>query len=155
MKRFNTACFIVLGLMSIGGSGVSAAQPSHTYPGRIEVFTTTEIPVAGNPLAVSPEIGIQTYELDGIQTFENRLSHDLPTDPKQARKIALQRFQSWDETTKTQLQQAAMGLAKAMQYGIDRYPAIVFDGRAVVYGLTDLGTALDRYRAWRQGRPAQ
>ena len=44
---------------------------------------------------------------------------------------------------------AAIGLAKAVQYGIDRYPAIVFDGRVVVYGVTDLVEALDRYKAWR------
>ena len=49
------------------------------------------------------------------------------------------------------VQNAAVGLAKAMQYGIDRYPAIVFDGKAVVYGLTDLNSALDHYRTWRAG----
>ena len=30
-----------------------------------------------------------------------------------------------------------------MQYGIDRYPAVVFDGEAVVYGVTDLTVALE------------
>ena len=37
-----------------------------------------------------------------------------------------------------------------LQYGIDRYPAVVFDGRVVVYGVTDLVEALDRYEAWEQ-----
>ena len=38
-----------------------------------------------------------------------------------------------------------------MQYGVDRYPAIVFNGEAVVYGLTDLSNALDHYRTWQAG----
>ena len=33
---------------------------------------------------------------------------------------------------------------------VDRYPAIVFDGRAVVYGVTDLVQALNRYEAWQR-----
>ena len=49
-----------------------------------------------------------------------------------------------------QVKNAAIGLAKAVQYGIDRYPAVVFDGRVVVYGVTDLVEALDRYEAWEQ-----
>ena len=63
----------------------------------------------------------------------------------------LQRIQQLDEQTTTAIQNAAVGLAKAMQYGIDRYPAIVFGGEVVVYGLTDLNAALDHYRTWRAG----
>jgi integrating conjugative element protein (TIGR03757 family) len=50
------------------------------------------------------------------------------------------------------MQQAAIGLAKAVQYGVDRYPAMVFDGGAVIYGVTDIHQALLRYRQWREGR---
>jgi len=49
------------------------------------------------------------------------------------------------------MQRAAIGLTKALQYGIDRFPAMVFDGQCVVYGVTDLGQALHRYHLW-QGR---
>ncbi|MEA2093693.1 MAG: DUF1525 domain-containing protein [Pseudomonadota bacterium] len=44
-----------------------------------------------------------------------------------------------------------MGLARALQYGIDRYPAIVFDGQLVVYGVTELGQALHQYYHWQGG----
>jgi len=47
---------------------------------------------------------------------------------------------------------AATALAKAMQYSIDRYPAVVFDGEIVVYGVTDLTVALEQYRVWHTGR---
>ncbi|MCH8896663.1 MAG: DUF1525 domain-containing protein, partial [Proteobacteria bacterium] len=35
---------------------------------------------------------------------------------------------------------------KATHYGVDRSPAIVFDGVAVVYGVTALPVAFDHYR---------
>ena len=87
----------------------------------------------------------------GIQLFETQLSSNLPADPNQSKQIALQRIQQLDEQATAAIQNAAVGLAKAMQYGIDRYPAIVFDGKVVVYGLTDLNAALDHYQTWQAG----
>ena len=52
---------------------------------------------------------------------------------------------------RSQLQHAATSLATAVQYGLEKYPAIVFDGELIVYGLTDLSTALMHYRRWRAG----
>ena len=49
------------------------------------------------------------------------------------------------------VENAAKGLVQAMQYGIDRYPAIVFDGKAVVYGITDVRAATQRYQQWQAG----
>jgi len=37
---------------------------------------------------------------------------------------------------------------KAKQWGIQRYPAVVFgDGDSVVYGVTDLQEAIERWQA--------
>ena len=47
------------------------------------------------------------------------------------------------------MKHAALGLARAVQYGVDRYPAIVFNATAVVYGVTGLVEAVQRYDAWR------
>ncbi len=63
----------------------------------------------------------------------------------------MRRTQQLDEQTMAAVKNAAVGLSKAMQYGVDRYPAIVFDGEVVVYGLTDLSSALEYYRTWRAG----
>ncbi len=158
MGRANTAHFISLALflsVLFGGSGVSASQPTEWYPRRIEVFTTTDTQVTGTPSLVTspdrPEIEVLSYELDGIQQSETQLSSNLPTDPNQSKQIALQRIQQLDEQATTAIQNAAVGLAKAMQYGIDRNPAIVFNGQVVVYGVTDLKVALGHYRIWREG----
>ena len=90
------------------------------------------------------------YEIDGIESMERALSIDMPADPVQSKQIALRRLQGMDDQTRMKMQSAAQGLAKAMQYGVDRYPAIVFDGQAVVYGVTDVQTALAHYQSWRR-----
>jgi integrating conjugative element protein (TIGR03757 family) len=132
---------------------VQAATPSDSAL-IVEVFTTREQGVQSgshtDTLHPDPDIDLQVYLLDGIQQFESVLSKELPTDIKQAKQIALQRFQHLDEKLLASIHQAAIGLTKAIQFGIDRYPAIVFDNQAVVFGITDLEQALSLYRQWRE-----
>lgn len=95
---------------------------------------------------------LHIYELDGIQRIETKLSDGLTADPEQSKQVVLQRFQQLHEEDRARMQRAAVGLAKAMQYGINRYPAIVFDGEVAIYGVTDISEALHRYQEWREGR---
>ncbi len=146
----NRVLFILLMLTAvIGFNKVQAASP-HQKALSVEVFTTADRQVRWEPEAAQ-NIDLQVYELNRIQIFETALSNDLPADRNQAKQIVLQRIQQMDEQPMPAIQNAAVGLAKAMQYGVDRYPAILFDGKAVVYGLTDLSVALDHYRVWREG----
>ena len=147
--------FIMLMLAAVIGFSRAHATTANQQALSVEVFTTADREVQweleAETKAADQAIDLQVYALDGIQQFETQLSSNLPTDPDQSKQIALQRIQQLDEQTMAAVQNAAVGLAKAMQYGIDRYPAIVFDGKAVVYGLTDLNSALDHYRTWRAG----
>ena len=129
-----------------------ADQHQQNQPHVIEAFTSVKYPFVdargiGNK---SRGLDITVYEIDGIESMEKDLSIDMPADPEKSKRIALDRIQHMDDQTKTKMQMAAQGLAKAMQYGVDRYPAIVFDGQAVVYGVTDVETALAHYQKWRQ-----
>ena len=124
-------------------------------PRVIEVFTSAEYPVietnaTGSGSHLQGPV-ITLYEIDGIQSVERDLSLNLPVDPQQSKQVALQRIQNLDEQTRSKIHDSAIALAKAMQYGVDRYPAVVFDGEAVVYGVTDLTVALEQYRAWQAG----
>ncbi|MES9889906.1 MAG: TIGR03757 family integrating conjugative element protein [Candidatus Thiodiazotropha sp.] len=123
----------------------------------MEVFTTTDWEVQWESEAGANEaskkihgLDITLYEIDGIASIERDLSIGMPADSEKSKRIALERIQHMDDQSKTKMQMAAKGLAKAMQYGVDRYPAIVFDGQAVVYGVSDVQTALAHYRAWRR-----
>jgi len=144
----------VLGLVS---SLVSHAdQNGFECPHFVEVFSTRDrSPVTGATMC-SGQVGqrqfeVQAYELSSIRRLEAKLSRGLTGDPDQSKPAALQRVQQLEPEEWVQMQRAAVGLAKAAQYGLDRYPAIVFDGEAVVYGVTDLQAALQRYRQWREG----
>jgi integrating conjugative element protein (TIGR03757 family) len=111
----------------------------------IEVFTDSMNPVANGT------DGITVYYIDRIDRLQRELSKDLPADPVTAKQTALHRFQRMDNKLSHELENAANGLVQAMQYGIDRYPAIVFDGKAVVYGITDVRAATQRYQQWQAG----
>lgn len=124
----------------------------------VEVFTVTDREVVGQgAIRINEQIenvDLHVHELNGIQLVEAELSRDLTANPDQSRYIALQRIQVMDDQVRSRLQRSAIGLAMAMQYGVDRYPAIVFNGEAVVYGITDLHVAIARYQEWRaEDRP--
>ncbi len=149
-------CFVVpvLVVLVLFDGVVQAGRPVEVHTHLVEVFTTNESPVTDeapvNIQGVLGEMEYHVYELDGIQRVEAKLSQDLTADPTNAKRVVLQRFQQLQTEDRERMQRAAMGLAKAIQYGVDRYPAIVFDGQAVVYGVTDVQTALMDYRTWRQ-----
>ena len=144
---------LVIALLSV--SVVRVAHSAETPACLVEIFTTTQWPVAAQGSSSRQpgcrESELHVYELDCIRRIETELSKGLAADPEQSKHIVLQRIQQLDEPARAQMKSTAEGLAKAMQYGIDRYPAIVFDGQAVVYGVTDLTVALAHYQTWRAG----
>lgn len=151
--------FVSLGslvLVILAGNVVHAAELVAATPQVIEVFTSSDRPITGkaaiNTDSVRSKSDLHIYELDGIQHIEAKLSKDLSVDPEQSKRVVLQRIQQLHEEDRAQMQRSAMGLAKAVQYGVGRYPAIVFDGEVVIYGVTNIREALQRYRQWREGR---
>lgn len=115
----------------------------------IEVFTDSSLQtVSGNDHTT-------VYLIDRIHKLQEALSIDLPADSESAKSLALQRFQRMDSHLSRELENAAKGLVQATQYGIDRYPAIVFDGQAVVYGLTDIFAASQLYQRWQAESASQ
>ena len=123
-------------------------------PVRIEVFTAGDLPIRppasdGVPLPTP----IEVYEIDAVASLESALSKGLPADPDGAQRLVRKRLgQIVDRSRLDHVRRSAAGLLNAAEYGIDRYPAVVFDGDAVVYGVTDLGEALRHYRMWKGGR---
>ena len=139
----------LVGLTLFGPLGFSA--PVGTGEAHaIEVFATSGRAVVGADHERLRTATVTIFVVDGLERFESGLSEGLPADPDVAKAEALRRIQHLDDARMVPAKNAAFGLAKAVQYGVDRYPAIVFDGRAVVYGVTDLVQAIDRYEAWQR-----
>jgi len=136
--------------LTLFGSFLISGTPLAGTPLSIEVFTTTEFPISGKGDWRLQGASVTVYYVDGLKHFESTLSESLPNDAQAAKAEALRRIDQFDGAHMAPAKNAAIGLTKAVQYGVDRYPAFVFDGRAVVYGVTDLVKAVDRYEAWQR-----
>lgn len=124
-----------------------AAEAMH-----LEVFAASEDRVEGQAPRRWPHATVTVYRVDGLAEIESALSQALPADVEAAQVEAAHRIGRLDDAKMAMAKNAAMGLAKARQYGLDRYPAIVVNGRAVLYGVMDLADAARRYDAWLEAR---
>jgi integrating conjugative element protein (TIGR03757 family) len=134
--------YAALSVVAVFG-GVVKVQAGDGENPVIEIFVANAEP------GVSESEYTTVYKVGRIAQLQKELSIDLPADSKSAKALALQRFQRMNTQLSIELENAAKGLVQAMQYGIDRYPAIVFDGQAVVYGLTDIPAATQLYQRWQ------
>lgn len=117
----------------------------------IEAFGDTQSFPAFRGLETLPPGTVTVYDLSLPRRLTHELSEGLPADPAQAETLARARL---TDGVLGQLRAAYAGHARAVERRIDRVPAIVFDGgTAVVYGMTDVPAALERYRAWREAQP--
>jgi integrating conjugative element protein (TIGR03757 family) len=155
-KRSFSLRFVWLVSLVLFADSAFADPRGSNLPHAIEVFTSDKRPMIDSDAKGAGDnvrgLKITVYKIDGIQSVERDLSLSLPVEPRQAKQIALHRIENLDEQTRASMHTAATALVKAMQVGLDRYPAVVFDGEAVVYGVTDLTVALEQYRAWQTGR---
>jgi integrating conjugative element protein (TIGR03757 family) len=129
----------------------TAAAVAKVSPNRLEIFTAADEP-ATNLQKVSSslkEADVRVYWLDGIHRLEAELSQHLPADARSAERAALERLQHLDKDRRDRVAGSALALARAVELGIDRYPAIVIDGQWVLYGLVDISIAVTLYRRWQ------
>lgn len=152
-KRRLRDSFICLAIVLLYSGAPFADQAGQNQPHIVEMFTSDKYQFvhAKGVINVAAGLDITIYKIDGIASIEHDLSVDMPAEPTKSKQIALHRIQHLGDQTRTKMKLAAQGLVKAMQYGVNRYPAIVFDGQAVVYGVADMQAALAHYQAWRLG----
>ncbi len=143
----------VLTLLFVLSQVTQAEKRMAMAPTQIEIFTTADQPITGMDTVVQqyPDIVLRVHRLDAIKRTEDKLSEKLPADPDKAERLVHMRLQQLGKTVHRELQHSAMSLAKAVQYGVEKYPAIVIDGEFVIYGLTNLAVALTHYRHWQAG----
>ncbi|QTF93170.1 TIGR03757 family integrating conjugative element protein [Halomonas sp. BM-2019] len=122
--------------LAVIGLSACLAGPALAEP-TIEVFTT-----AGEP-AVNVPSGVAVIELDAPGRLDAELSQDLPADPDVAAAMMRERMATpeWHETA-DRYADSYLGLARAWQLGVEKVPAVVIDGRHVIYGQPDVVEAL-------------
>jgi len=93
--------------------------------------------------------GATVYIVDAMNILTQRLSVGLPPNKAEAARIATQRLNALTPQDKQAMRIASTARIRAAEYQIIKTPAIVFDGKAVLYGMNDVEQARVMYRAWR------
>lgn len=90
---------------------------------------------------------ISLYDLTLPKRLEDKLSKDLPGDPKQAQREAERRVMAGGSSLQREIERAYAGTLRATEYKITKLPAVVFNyGDDVIYGVNDLSQAIKIYR---------
>ena len=95
----------------------------------------------------------QVVYLDAPDTVQHQIFGDLPADPVQAELVAKTNIQSPDwQQKQQQIGQAYQGVLQAYSLKLEKYPAVVFDDRYVVYGTADIAVAEARLTEFQGAR---
>ncbi|MDR2452762.1 MAG: TIGR03757 family integrating conjugative element protein [Candidatus Accumulibacter sp.] len=117
-----------------------------SLPAAADVLVVTD---KGHPVKAAG--GARVIELDLPARIEAELSSGLPSDPARAANLARQRM--GDRALPGRLLAAYQGIAEARNLKIAKIPAVVVDGRYVVYGDPNVARAIARIDAYRSARP--
>jgi integrating conjugative element protein (TIGR03757 family) len=96
-------------------------------------------------------ITINIYDLTAGDRMANTMSEGLTGPDQHAKQQVQQRIAAIGRKRfENQLKYAFQAIIQSVAYQLDRHPAVVFNqGEAVVYGVTDLKTALGYYQRWK------
>ncbi|WP_205951689.1 TIGR03757 family integrating conjugative element protein [Pantoea stewartii] len=113
------------------------------------IYTDHAHPVTGE---LSPDVTVT--ELDAPDRLLAQQFGPLSAAPAQAEQqaravIASPAFRQNQQA----LTAGYAGVAHAWSLGLEKYPAVVFDDKWVVYGTTDVAAARAKLDAWREKQP--
>ncbi|MEJ2445024.1 MAG: TIGR03757 family integrating conjugative element protein [Exilibacterium sp.] len=144
------ACLLFL-LMNISQIADADSQP---LPNTMVVITSDNASLQQiediRRLLIQSGRGFSLHNLYAIQSLEHNLSKGLPNNETQAKAAFQQHLHKFGEAHfKSELVNAYQGFILASKFQIHRYPAIIFNNNAVIYGVTDLSFALKLYQDWQ------
>lgn len=130
-------------LSAVFGCGISLILNAAQLP-RIELIVSDAEGVVGQEALKQQGFDVKIYNLDAPKRLLERIAQHLPPNQQAATSTLSQRG------VQQQFEAAYQGLSVAARYGVNHYPAIIFNqGEAVIYGVTDLPRALNLYRHWQ------
>ncbi len=102
----------------------------------------------------SPDASVTVYDLAApkLAVADLNATLKLPTNPALATALAKEYLQSHQAELAGRILPTYEGLGKAIKLGVSHYPALVFNGQAVIYGVTDVQEGLRLYQNWQQGK---
>lgn len=136
MKHYKNALFIALSLASI----FSHAQE----PVQVEVFYRSSM--HGAPSDRLPGAQITLWNLDEPKLIKRHKPTMTGTEQEVRAKVSDWLSSDQGKAHIAAARESYRGFGQAMRYRIKKVPAIVLDGRQVVYGTTNVRKALMIYR---------
>lgn len=118
---------------------------AHVQAADILVFTDQKRPVD------TPD-GVPVIHLDATAEIEAELASGLPADPQRATAIVRQRLDGGGTDFQVRLAIAYQGVVDAWNLGITKLPAVVVEGRYVVYGDGDVSRALTSIEVYKEAQ---
>ena len=142
LLRLRHPLLLLTSLFSFSFNICAAEQPF------IEVITSDAYPVSGIPSIQRLGFSVNVYNLDDGKRLVAEIGKHLPKNQNAAKQTLEKRFKKMgEEQVRAQFMQAYHGMTLSTQYGLSRYPAVVFNhGESVIYGVTDLNQAVKLYR---------
>ena len=95
------------------------------------------------------------HVVDQLRRNMDVLSAGLPDNEAAATALATTRLQALTPQDQNALRTSAIARVRVAEYGITKTPAIVFDGRATIYGLYDVDRARGIYMNWLRSQKGQ
>lgn len=90
---------------------------------------------------------VTAYDLSAPDQLEEKLSEGLSSNPAEAKKQAQTRIKNGGRELQQQLTSAYEGSLKAMQYDIQKLPAVIFNGgQYVIYGEADVHRSIQMFK---------
>lgn len=102
----------------------------------------------------STDVSVTVYDLAApkLAVADLNAALKLPVNPEQAAAIAKNYLQNHQAELAGRILPTYEGLSKAIDLGVSQYPALVFNDKAVIYGVTDIQEGLRLYQNWQQGK---
>ncbi|MGS2722125.1 TIGR03757 family integrating conjugative element protein [Porticoccus sp. GXU_MW_L64] len=125
-------------------------------PLELKVITSDNYPVTGNTALSGSKADIAIYNLDNVDRLTESLGQNLPNTAAKSHAQLQKRIELMGQSTlEAQFRDAHQGLVTLITNRINRFPAIIVNDRAVIYGVTHIPEAIAIYRQWKhqQGAP--
>jgi integrating conjugative element protein (TIGR03757 family) len=132
--------------------GLGEPRAATAGASQIEVFVNSDTMVTN---ATGLPYQVQIHRVDGIRMLELDLERGLPPNQAEAEVVLRKRLATMGAQFAQRTRQGQIALSAANFYGLRLVPAMVFSGRAVVYGATDVSAAIRVYEAGRAQPIAQ
>lgn len=130
--------------MFVAGSLFCATQANAYEFKSVEIFTVAGVPIQG----ASPNMVIT--ELDASARLDAEFSYGLSKDPQVALSQLKKKLEVQGESLYRKYQIHYTGLARARVLGVLKVPAVIVDGKYVVYGETDVSISLRKIKQYME-----